>query len=280
MTSIAEKFTPPLSRVMGRSSCETTQYLYGDMDGDGNVSQGEVLRLLYYETMGPYWGSKFQSWCDLKVNECDLHGVSCVQGKVTKIDLSEANLCSDGEGMESTASTCVGLPAELKYLSDSLQVLSLPSRRFLRGTLPSELGALTKLQLLDLQGCESLHGTIPSELGNLASLTYMDMSGCNLRGTIPTELFRLWKLEKLYLGSNPFTGSLPNEVGNLESVKEMRITGAHLQGTLPASLGDLRELLNLQLYGNSFTGTIPGELGKCSSLQKIGEPCVMELILA
>jgi hypothetical protein len=242
------------------------------MDGDGNVSQGEVLRLLYYETMGPFWGSKFQSWSDLKENECTLPGIACIDGKITKIDLTEANLCSDGKGKEGTASTCIGLPAELMYLSDSLEVLSLPRRRFLRGTLPSELGELTKLQSLDLQGCELLSGTIPSELGNLSSLTFLDMSGCSLRGAIPTELFRLAKLEKLNLGASAFEGGLPNEIGNLESVKEIRITGAHLSGTLPTSLGDLPQLLNLQLYGNSFTGTIPEELGKCTTLQKIGEP--------
>jgi Leucine-rich repeat (LRR) protein len=246
------------------------------MDGDGKVSQSEVLRLLYYATMGPYWGSKFQSWCDLKVNECTLPGIACFDGRVTKIDLTEANLCSDGNGEEGVAEACIGLPAELMYLSDSLEVLSLPHRHFLRGTLPSEIGELTKLQSLDLHGCELLSGTIPSELGNLSSLTFMDMSGCSLRGPIPTELFRLAKLQKLSLGGNAFEGGLPNEIGNLESVKEIRITGAYLSGTLPTSLGDLPELLNLQLYGNSFTGTIPEELGKSTTLQKIGEPSVAQ----
>jgi Leucine-rich repeat (LRR) protein len=246
------------------------------MDGDGKVSQSEVLRLLYYETIGPFWGSKFQSWCDLKVNECTLPGVACIDGKITKIDLTEANLCSNGKGEEDTESICVGLPAELMYLSNSLEVLSLPHRPFLRGTLPSELGELTKLQSLDLQGCELLSGTIPSELGNLSSLTFMDMAGCGLRGTIPTELFRLAKLEKLSLGANLFEGGLPNEIGNLESVKEIRITGAHLSGTLPTSLGNLPQLSNLQLYGNSFTGTIPEELGKSTALLKIGEQFVTQ----
>lgn len=268
---MAEAFSPSLSTVLGRSSCESAFYLYGDMDADGIISQGEALRLLYFQTAGPNWGTRFQpSWRNLKAHECELEGVSCVDGKIIKIDLSEANLCSDGKGEEGSTGECGGLPAELMYLSDSLEVLSLPRRRHLRGTLPSELGELTKLQTLDLQDC-ALSGTIPSELGNLANLKFLDISECNFRGTIPTELFRLTSLEKLNLSANQITGNLPSEIGNLKSVKEVKISRAFLNGTLPATIGDMPQIENLELYGNFISGSIPEELGKYTTLKRIGK---------
>jgi hypothetical protein len=259
---------------LGRSSCESASYLFGDTDADGTVSPGEVLRLLYSQTTGQNWGTKYQSsWRNLKLHECELEGVSCVAWKITKIDLTDANLCSDGkgEGKEGSIGNCGGLPAELVYLSDSLEVLLLPRQRFLRGTLPTELGELTQLQSLDLQGCALLTGTIPSELGNLPKLTSLDISECNLNGTIPTELFRLTSLEKLNLSTNPFTGTLPSEIGDLKHAKEIKVSRGFLNGTLPATIGNLSKIENLELYGNSISGSIPEEMGKCTNLMRLGK---------
>jgi hypothetical protein len=249
------------------------------MDADGIISPGEALRFLYFQTAGHNWGTQFQpSWRNLTAHECDLEGVGCFDGNVIKIDLSEANLCSEGKDVEGSAKGCGGLPAELMYLSDSLEVLSLPRHRHLRGTLPSELGELTKLQSLDLQDCPLLSGTIPSELGNLAKVKLLDISGCNFNGTIPTELFRLTLLEKLNLNANQITGTLPSEIGNLKSAKEIKISRAFLNGTLPATIGDMPQIENLELYGNYISGSIPEELGKYTTLKRIGKShaCIME----
>jgi Leucine-rich repeat (LRR) protein len=254
---------------LGRSSCESASYIFGDTDADGTLSPGEAFRLLYSQTSGQNWGTKYQSsWQRLKLHECELEGVSCIDGKITKIDLTDANLCSDGEGSEGS---CGGLPAELMHLSESLEVLLLPGQRFLRGTLPTELGELTQLQSLDLHGCVLLTGTIPSELGNLAKLKSLDISECNLHGTIPTELFRLTSLEKLNLNTNLFTGTLPSEIGNLKHAKEIKVSRGFLNGTLPASIGSLSMIENLELYGNLISGSIPEEMGNCTKLMRLGE---------
>ena len=270
-TKLAEELTPKLSTVLGRSSCESAVYLVGDQNVDGTVSPREALRFLYYETNGVGWGDKFYSWRDMKVNECDLAGITCTGGLVTKVDLSEANLCSDGNGKAASPEQCPGLPAELKYLNQTLETFHAPRQRFLVGTLPPELGELTMLKVLDLQGCSSLTGTIPSEFGKLTHLQLLDLSSGNFNGTLPTELFSLTSLEKINLSLNPFEGTLPREVGNLKRVKEFRVSRACLNGTLPSSLGNLQSLENLEIYGNSFTGSIPSELGKLTSLKRIGE---------
>jgi uncharacterized protein YjbI with pentapeptide repeats len=271
-TEIAERFSPPLSTVLGRSDCESASYLFGDMDADGTLSPAEALRFLYSQNTGQNWGTKYQSsWRNFKLHECELEGVSCIDGKITKIDLTDANLCSDGNGKEGSSGDCIGLPAELVHLRESLENLSLPRQHFLRGTLPTELGELTQLQSLDLQGCSLLTGTIPSELGNLAKLKSLDISECNLNGTIPTELFRLTSLEKLNLNTNLFTGTLPSEIGDLKHAKEIKISRGFLNGTLPATIGSLSMIENLELYGNSISGSIPKEMGNCTKLMRLGE---------
>jgi hypothetical protein len=167
VTSPAENMT--LARVLGRTSCEGTNFIHGDLNGDGVLSEREVLRLLYTYTIGKNWGSQFESWADPAFNMCDLAGVTCVEDHVAKIDLTDALLCSNGERKAGPASECVGIPAEIAHLSH-LEILMMNRRQFLRGTLPSEFGQLTAMKYLDASSCPLLSGPLPSELGNLSNL--------------------------------------------------------------------------------------------------------------
>jgi Leucine-rich repeat (LRR) protein len=78
----------------------------------------------------------------------------------------------------------------------------------LRGTIPIELGALSKLQILYLAR-NHLHGTIPTELGQLTDLTYLGLHFNQLTGTVPsTALGGLTNLRTLYLEKNDITGTI------------------------------------------------------------------------
>lgn len=269
-TRFAEEFEPKLSTVLGRTSCESAPYLVADQNVDGEVSPREALRYLYYELNGDVWGDKYYSWRDLKVDECDLHGITCNDcGDVIEIDLAEASLCSDGKSKNTDM--CGGLPGEIKYLNATLEKFSAPRRRYLSGRLPPDMGELTELKILDLQGCPLLTGMIPSEFGKLTNLQQLDLSEGSFNGTLPSEMFAMTSLEKINLSLNPLEGSLPSEVGNLRRLKELWISRAHLNGTLPDSLGNLRSIENLEIYGNSFTGSIPSTLGQLTALKRIGE---------
>jgi hypothetical protein len=169
----------------------------GDLDGDGFLSAREILRMLYIDTLGRFWGDEFQPWADMSVQECTLAGITCVNGKIVKIDLTYANMCSNGEGRPGITRFCVGLPTELGLLS-ALHTLQLSRRQFLRGRIPTELGRLSKLRNLDLSryvvlflkllvlpidlshfffiSCPTMWGTIPTELGMLGSLTSLMVS--------------------------------------------------------------------------------------------------------
>lgn len=276
-TEIAEEFSPKLSTILGRSSCESVRYLVGDQDDDGEVSPREALRFLYHELNGEEWGDKYYSWRDLRVDACDITGITCNScGEINKIDLSEANLCSDGTSKSTSVDQCGGLPAEIKYLSETLETFSAPRRRFLRGTLPSEIGELTELVTLELPGCSLLSGTLPSELGRLTNLKQLDLSEGDFNGTLPSEMFEMTMLERINLSLNPLEGSLPSELGKLKRLKELRISRAWLNGTLPSSIGNLQSIENLEIYGNAFTGSIPSQIERLKALKRMGEFLVIE----
>ncbi len=126
----------------------------------------------------------------------------------------------------------------------------------LEGTLPAQLGALTKLERLSL-GWNQLTGPIPAELGNLSSLTRLVLRDNRLTGSIPTELGNLTELEHLQLQVNRLTGPIPPELGSLADLIFLELDSNSLTGSIPPELGDLSELLVLSLSGNSLTGCVP-----------------------
>ena len=83
----------------------------------------------------------------------------------------------------------------------------------LTGTLPTQLGSLTKLVHLRLPG-NRLTGSIPTQLGSLAALEGLDLSGNRLTGAIPTQLGSLAQLRTLALFGNTLTGCIPNMLWN------------------------------------------------------------------
>lgn len=272
-TDLAEEFEPKLSTVLGRASCESNRFLIGDQNVDGDVSQREALRLMYYEMNGNGWGEKFGTWREPKVDECELAGITCNGcGEVSKIDLSEANLCLDSNSTSpKTEVDCGGIPAQIKYFNASLEAFIAPNRPFLTGNIPSEFGALTELKILDLHGCPMLGGSIPSELGQLSTkLQQLDLSGTSINGTLPNEMFDMLMLEKIDLSMTRLTGSLPSEIGYLRRLKELRISRTQLNGTLPSTMGELRSIENLEIYSNSFSGSLPSKLQKLTALKRIG----------
>ena len=274
-TRRGERMEPPKSQLLGRTKCPGVVFVQGDVNADGVLSPREILRMLYFYTNGLNWGERYLPWHDLDVHECELTGITCVGQEIARIDLSDAALCGNGNGNGNGNSNkrsldqCAGLPAELGLLS-SLEVLSMPRRQHLRGTIPTEFGKLTKLRFLDLSNCFQLSGAIPSELGKLLNLNVLNLSGCRLNSTIPSEIFELTQLEKLNLSINPLSGTIPSQLGNLENIRELMLSRlSNLKGPIPSSIGKLVVLENLEIYGNHISGTIPSEIGDARSLKRI-----------
>ncbi|KAL3748725.1 hypothetical protein ACJRO7_009894 [Eucalyptus globulus] len=148
---------------------------------------------------------------------------------------------------------------------------------------------LTKLEHLDLSSL-NVSAPVPDAITNLSSLTSLVLQNCNLRGTFPTTIFKLPRLQLLDLGFNPklsghlpefhlhspikslslqetnFSSSLPASLGNLAFLSEFHIGQSNFSGNIPSSIGNLTQLTILSFQYNKLSGKIPSSLGKLIQL--------------
>lgn len=102
---------------------------------------------------------------------------------------------TDGENWTSNTNWLSSRPLKEWYgviftASDGRVTYLRLSNNGLKGTIPRELGRLTKLDTLDLRG-NHLEGIIPPELGNPISLQRLDIRNNKLSGEIPRSFGRL-----------------------------------------------------------------------------------------
>jgi Leucine-rich repeat (LRR) protein len=128
------------------------------------------------------------------------------------------------------------------------------------------LSCFPNLVLLDLYGNE-LNGSIPVEIGTLSKLTYLDLSYNTLTGTIPSTLGNLTNLKVLYLDFNQINGFIPPELGNMKNLTTLSLSNNSLIGPIPFALGHLTNLKKLYLHFNQINGSIPPELGNLHLLE-------------
>ena len=89
----------------------------------------------------------------------------------------------------------------------------------LSGTLPRNIfHSLTSLVSLNL-GLNNITGTIPSQLGLLSKLRFLDLHQNALSGSLPTTLSKCRGLEWIDLSANRLEGSLPAQIGELQALQ-------------------------------------------------------------
>ncbi len=148
--------------------------------------------------------------------------------------------------------------------------------RDLTGAIPPVLGLLDELVMLDLSGPSftmsrtrtrpELTGTIPTELGNLTKLQHLFLRGNHLSGDIPPDIGNLKALRELWLGGNELTGVIPSEIGELTNLQVLSIRANRLGGAFPAFLASLTSLRTISAADNQFYGSIPSEISRLSAL--------------
>ncbi|CAL5389264.1 unnamed protein product [Camellia sinensis] len=158
------------------------------------------------------------------------------------------------------------IPEEIGSLS-KLTRLDLSTNYHLEGfgPIPSSIGQLTNLTTLDLS-LNHFNSSIPPEIGKLKNLVEMNIHGNILSGPIPSSIGQLTNLTSLHLSSNQLNGSIPLEIGKLQNLVDMYVDQNILSGPIPSSIGQLTNLATLDLSLNHFSGSIPPEIGKLKNL--------------
>jgi hypothetical protein len=156
------------------------------------------------------------------------------------------------------------LAKQLPCVSQDETALSLRNNS-LTGTIPSEVGLLSKLNVLSLSS-NSLTGTIPTEIALMSNLSWLSLFNNSLTGTIPSQTALMSNLSWLHLYSNSLMGTIPSEVGLLSNLTSLVLLGNSLTGMIPSEAGLLSNLNVLSLSSNSLTGTIPTEIALMSNL--------------
>jgi Leucine-rich repeat (LRR) protein len=231
-----------------------------DMYSDARLLQRYALATFYYSTHGEDWF--FQTNWLSDMDECFWYSRSpqspCdIDGGLQNLELDYNNI--NGE-----------LPPELGLLSDSLEriVLRGGPNSVTSGTLPSELGYLTKMANFFIRG-NHFAGSLPYQLGRWTALEQFDISGNRFTGTLPPSLFaNAVQLSFIDISNNRFTGSLPTQVGNMEKCQRFIIENNMITGAIPTEIGDLRRLQSF--YGGSnMLSSLPSEIGRLTFLDTL-----------
>jgi hypothetical protein len=141
------------------------------------------------------------------------------------------------------------------YIQSHLLFLS---RQQFTGTLSTGIGRLSELDYLDVVHCEGIGGSLPSEIGLLTKVRVLGLGGTSIEGTIPEELFHLTTLFHLDLGGTQISGTISTNIGLLTLLLSLDLEATEISGTVPEELGLLTTARRLLLNGNSrLSGSIP-----------------------
>ncbi|KAJ8616196.1 hypothetical protein MRB53_035568 [Persea americana] len=183
--------------------------VYSDIN-QCSVAATASLKSPEKEALLNWTGSLFQSqalnsW-SLNVSLCNWTGITCNGAKeaVTEINLPNYGL--------------QGTLDQLSFSSfQSLVRLNLTNNT-LNGTIPSHIGALSRLTYLDLSKNQLL-GNLPLSLANLTLISDFNISDSILTGEISARLFaNRSQIFSIRLARNRLTGELPSEIGRLTNL--------------------------------------------------------------
>ncbi|KPA14027.1 protein containing DUF1566 [Candidatus Magnetomorum sp. HK-1] len=105
-----------------------------------------------------------------------------------------------------------------------------------------------------------LSGTLPEEIGNLTKLIELDLHGNTLTGVLPNHIGDVNTLDIIDLSHNELSGALPSEWGNIQGLLHLKLNNNSLSGNIPSSIRNIQFLQALMLESNHFSGNIPEEI--------------------
>lgn len=197
------------------------------------ITEREILHHLYSNANGANW---VDSWDINSTDICspaDYFGVTCNNdGHVTEIHLPDNNLAG------SISPYIYTLP-HLKRLDFSKNRITSAGWDRIDIVLEED-DMLADVEVIELT--DNLINSVEDVSKLSSSLIGLHMSYNNLRGTIPSELFKMKRLEILALSENELTGEIDTRIGGLTNLIELYCYGNKLTGEIPSEIGSLTKM--------------------------------------
>jgi Leucine-rich repeat (LRR) protein len=236
------------STIMGTSSSSSAATSSSPMDTLERIAQRYVMLVFYFSTKTDINTGTAASTPQASISRFDVqpHTHECFWVK---------NACGQDDAATTTTSEFI------LYLN--------VSHADLKGTIPFELGYLSRLRELFLDG-NQLTGSIPDLLLTRAQYLYvLDLSQNSLQGTIPSALWTLPTLRFAYLHKNQFTGTIPLSLSEPPSsnLEEIWLRDNKLSGSIPLWWTELPNLESLSVSNNTWSGELPQEWSQVSKLE-------------
>jgi Leucine-rich repeat (LRR) protein len=241
-------------RAIGDLDCiectEGASTSYGSTQCGGDFEH-TILLALYRQTDGPNWKSDGNWLRD--DNHCTWEGIKChedgeFKGMVKEIDLGDNNLN--------------GTPSFPLWYLGGLTYLDLRKNDVVISFSGVANAIALDTVILSETKTSSLEG-----IGGASSLISLHITNAELQKQIPTELYRLTKLQELFISHNALSGKMSTLIGELTALRDLYIFDNKLIGTLPTELGRLVRIEHLSLGQNKFAGTMPRQIMSLPYLQ-------------
>ncbi|CAL1363812.1 unnamed protein product [Linum trigynum] len=117
-------------------------------------------------------------------------------------------------------------------------------------------------------------GSLPEQIGNLSkNLEMLSIGGNALEGSIPSGIQNIVNMQRLDASYNNLTGTIPFVIGNIQSLRMLDLSGNRISGSIPPTFGNLTELIHLSLSDNSLCGEIPQVFENCRNLVSVHLAC-------
>ena len=194
---------------------------------DRKIVHRWVLGVIFYSLGGERWNEN-GGWLSDQ-DECLWIAPTVDGSSPCNEDRIFSKLELHGNNIEGT------IPFEIAILGESLERIVIPGSSGevgVLGTIPSQIGLLTRLTLLNLQD-NQLTGTLPFELGNAQQLQTLYLDGNQLEGTIPASLSELTLLvQATFHNNNRITGAVDPEICDLMFDNQLTAITVDLENVL------------------------------------------------